>query len=141
MKTLRLLKRESEAYFGSDQVYVEKFIKPARHVETQILSDKFGNHVYLGERDCSLQRRNQKLIEESPPIWLSEFGQEKLKEATLQIANISNYVNAGTVEFLADADENFYFLEMNTRLQVEHTVTEMRYGIDIVKEQNKDSSW
>ena len=133
-ENFEIVKRESEAYFGSDQVYVEKFIKPARHVETQILSDKFGNHVYLGERDCSLQRRNQKLIEESPPIWLSDYGKEKLKEATMKIAEISNYVNAGTVEFLADADENFYFLEMNTRLQVEHTVTEMRYGIDIVKE-------
>ena len=132
-----IVKRESEAYFGSDQIYVEKFIKPARHVETQILSDKYGNHVYLGERDCSLQRRNQKLIEESPPVWLSEFGKEELKKATLMIANSSNYVNAGTVEFLADNDENFYFLEMNTRLQVEHTVTEMRYGIDLVKEQIK----
>ena len=132
-----IVKRESEAYFGSDQIYVEKFIKPARHVETQILSDKYGNHVYLGERDCSLQRRNQKLIEESPPIWLSEFGKEELKKATLMIAKSSNYINAGTVEFLADNDENFYFLEMNTRLQVEHTVTEMRYGIDLVKEQIK----
>ena len=132
-----IVKRESEAYFGSDQIYVEKFIKPARHVETQILSDKYGNHVYLGERDCSLQRRNQKLIEESPPVWLSEFGKEELKKATLMIAKSSNYVNAGTLEFLADNDENFYFLEMNTRLQVEHTVTEMRYGIDLVKEQIK----
>ena len=132
-----IVKRESEAYFGSDQIYVEKFIKPARHVETQILSDKYGNHVYLGERDCSLQRRNQKLIEESPPVWLSEFGKEELKKSTLMIAESSNYVNAGTVEFLADNDENFYFLEMNTRLQVEHTVTEMRYGIDLVKEQIK----
>jgi len=132
-----IVKRESEAYFGSDQIYVEKFIKPARHVETQVLSDKYGNHVYLGERDCSLQRRNQKLIEESPPVWLSEFGKEELKKATLKIAESSNYVNAGTVEFLADNDENFYFLEMNTRLQVEHTVTEMRYGIDLVKEQIK----
>ena len=132
-----IVKRESEAYFGSDQIYVEKFIKPARHVETQILSDNYGNHVYLGERDCSLQRRNQKLIEESPPVWLSQFGKEELKKATLMIAKSSNYVNAGTVEFLADNDENFYFLEMNTRLQVEHTVTEMRYGIDLVKEQIK----
>ena len=132
-----IVKRESEAYFGSDQIYVEKFIKPARHVETQILSDNYGNHVYLGERDCSLQRRIQKLIEESPPVWLSEFGKEELKKATLMIAKSSNYVNAGTVEFLADNDENFYFLEMNTRLQVEHTVTEMRYGIDLVKEQIK----
>ena len=92
-----------------NQIYVEKFIKPARHVETQILSDKYGNHVYLGERDCSLQRRNQKLIEESPPVWLSEFGKEELKKATLMIAKSSNYINAGTVEFLADNDENFYF--------------------------------
>ena len=136
-ENFEIVKRESEAYFGSDQIYVEKFVKPARHVETQILSDKYGNHVYLGERDCSLQRRNQKLIEESPPVWLSEFGREELKKATIKIAESSNYVNAGTVEFLADNDENFYFLEMNTRLQVEHTVTEMRYGIDLVKEQIK----
>ena len=136
-ENFEIVKRESEAYFGSDQIYVEKFIKPARHVETQILSDKYGNHIYLGERDCSLQRRNQKLIEESPPTWLSDFGQEELKKATIKIAESSNYINAGTVEFLADNDENFYFLEMNTRLQVEHTVTEMRYGIDLVKEQIK----
>ena len=136
-ENFEIVKRESEAYFGSDQIYIEKFIKPARHVETQILSDKYGNHVYLGERDCSLQRRNQKLIEESPPIWLSDFGREELKKATIKIAESSNYINAGTIEFLADNDENFYFLEMNTRLQVEHTVTEMRYGIDLVKEQIK----
>ena len=136
-ENFEIVKRESEAYFGSDQIYIEKFIKPARHVETQILSDKYGNHIYLGERDCSLQRRNQKLIEESPPIWLSDFGREELKKATIKIAESSNYINAGTVEFLADNDENFYFLEMNTRLQVEHTVTEMRYGIDLVKEQIK----
>ena len=137
IENFEIVKRESEAYFGSDQIYVEKFIKPARHIETQILSDKYGNTLYLGERDCSLQRRNQKLIEESPPEWLSDFGREKLKEYTLKIASNSDYINAGTVEFLADSDENFYFLEMNTRLQVEHTVTEMRYGIDLVKEQIK----
>ncbi len=137
LDNFEIVKRESEAYFGSGQIYVEKFIKPARHVETQILSDKYGNHIYLGERDCSLQRRNQKLIEESPPVWLSEYGREQLENATMRIAEISDYVNAGTIEFLADTDENFYFLEMNTRLQVEHTVTEMRYGIDIVKEQIK----
>ena len=137
LDNFEIVKRESEAYFGSSQIYVEKFIKPARHVETQILSDKYGNHIYLGERDCSLQRRNQKLIEESPPVWLSDYGREQLKKASMRIAKISNYVNAGTIEFLADTDENFYFLEMNTRLQVEHTVTEMRYGIDIVKEQIK----
>ena len=137
LENFDIVKRESEAYFGSDQIYVEKFIKPARHVETQILADKYGNVLYLGERDCSLQRRNQKLIEESPPEWLSEYGREKLKEFTLKIASNSEYVNAGTVEFLADSDENFYFLEMNTRLQVEHTVTEMRYGLDLVKEQIK----
>ena len=137
LENFDIVKRESEAYFGSDQIYVEKFIKPARHVETQILADKYGNILYLGERDCSLQRRNQKLIEESPPEWLSEYGREKLKEFTLKIASNADYVNAGTVEFLADSDENFYFLEMNTRLQVEHTVTEMRYGLDLVKEQIK----
>ena len=137
IENFEIVKRESEAYFGSDQIYVEKFIKPARHIETQILSDKYGNTLYLGERDCSLQRRNQKLIEESPPEWLSDYGRERVKEYTLKIASNSNYINAGTVEFLADSDENFYFLEMNTRLQVEHTVTEMRYGIDLVKEQIK----
>ncbi len=139
IENFEIVKRESQAYFGSDQVYVEKFIKPARHIETQILADKFGNIQYLGERDCSLQRRNQKLIEESPPLWITDFGREKLKEYSLKIASTSKYVNAGTIEFLADKDENFYFLEMNTRLQVEHTVTEMRYGIDLVKEQIKIS--
>ena len=103
LENFDIVKRESEAYFGSDQIYVEKFIKPARHVETQILADKYGNILYLGERDCSLQRRNQKLIEESPPEWLSEYGREKLKEFTLKIASNSDYVNAGTVEFLADS--------------------------------------
>jgi len=132
-----IVRRESEAYFGSDDIYIEKFIKNAKHVETQILSDQHGNHVFLGERDCSTQRRNQKLVEESPAFWISEEGREKLKEQTLTIAKESKYINAGTVEFLADGEENFYFLEMNTRLQVEHTVTEMRYGIDIVKEQIK----
>jgi len=132
-----IVRRESEAYFGSDDIYVEKFIKNAKHVETQILSDQHGNHVFLGERDCSTQRRNQKLIEESPAYWISDEGREELKKQTLKIAEESKYINAGTVEFLADEEENFYFLEMNTRLQVEHTITEMRYGIDIVKEQIK----
>jgi len=132
-----VVKRESEAYFGSDEIYVEKFIKNAKHVETQILSDQHGNHIFLGERDCSTQRRNQKLIEESPAFWLSQAGRDRLEEKTIKIAKECNYMNAGTIEFLADQDENFYFLEMNTRLQVEHTVTEMRYGLDIVKEQIK----
>ena len=94
IENFEIVKRESEAYFGSDQIYVEKFIKPARHIETQILSDKYGNTLYLGERDCSLQRRNQKLIEESPPEWLSDYGRERLKEYTLKIASNSNYINA-----------------------------------------------
>ena len=132
-----VVKRESEAYFGSDDIYVEKFIHNAKHVETQLLSDQHGNHIFLGERDCSTQRRNQKLVEESPAFWISDEGREKLKEHTLKIAEESKYINAGTIEFLADEKEEFYFLEMNTRLQVEHTVTEMRYGIDIVKEQIK----
>jgi len=132
-----IVRRESEAYFGSNDIYIEKFIRNAKHVETQLLSDQHGNHIFLGERDCSTQRRNQKLIEESPAFWISEEARENLKEQTLKIAEESKYINAGTVEFLADEEENFYFLEMNTRLQVEHTVTEMRYGIDIVKEQIK----
>ena len=132
-----IVRRESEAYFGSNDIYVEKFIKNAKHVETQLLSDQHGNHVFLGERDCSTQRRNQKLIEESPAFWISEEARENLKKQTLKIAEESKYINAGTVEFLADEKGNFYFLEMNTRLQVEHTVTEMRYGIDLVKEQIK----
>ena len=132
-----IVRRESEAYFGSNEIYVEKFIKNAKHVETQLLSDQHGNHVFLGERDCSTQRRNQKLVEESPAFWISEEARQNLKKQTLKIAEESEYTNAGTVEFLADEEENFYFLEMNTRLQVEHTVTEMRYGIDIVKEQIK----
>ena len=132
-----IVRRESEAYFGSNDIYIEKFIRNAKHVETQLLSDQHGNHIFLGERDCSTQRRNQKLIEESPAFWISEEARENLKKQTLKIAEESKYINAGTVEFLADEEENFYFLEMNTRLQVEHTVTEMRYGIDIVKEQIK----
>jgi acetyl-CoA carboxylase biotin carboxylase subunit len=126
---------EAAAAFGSSEIYCEKFIEEARHVEVQILGDSHGTRVHLGERDCSVQRRHQKLIEESPAPTLPAATRTGLREAALTVAAAVNYVNAGTVEFLVDPDGNFYFIEMNTRIQVEHPVTEMITGIDIVREQ------
>ena len=128
-------KSESKASFGDDKVYVEKYIVNPRHIEIQILADKFGNIIHLGERDCSIQRKNQKILEESPSPRLDKSLRKELGEISVKIAEISNYINAGTVEFIVDEDGKFYFLEMNTRLQVEHTITEMVTGIDLVKEQ------
>ncbi len=126
---------EAEAAFKDATVYLEKFIVRPRHIEIQILADKQGNFVYLGERECSIQRRNQKVIEECPsPLNDSEL-RAKMGEAAVRIAREVGYYNAGTMEFLVDADRNFYFLEMNTRLQVEHPVTEMVTGVDLVREQ------
>lgn len=129
-------KNEVAAAFGDPNVYIEKFIPRARHVEVQIIGDNHGNVIHLGERDCSTQRRYQKLIEEAPAIGLKEETRQKLHEAALRLAREINYSSAGTMEFLVDVDtEEFYFIEMNTRLQVEHPVTEMVTSTDIVKEQ------
>lgn len=128
-------KQEALQFFGNDDVYIEKFIENPRHVEIQILADEHGNVVHLGERDCSCQRRNQKVLEESPsPIMTPEL-REKMGDAAVRAAKACGYHNAGTVEFLVDKDRNFYFMEMNARIQVEHPVTEMVTGIDLIKEQ------
>lgn len=126
---------EAEAGFGRADVYIEKIIVEPRHVEVQIFSDSHGNYVYLGERDCSVQRRHQKLIEEAPSPVVSPEMRKKMGEDAVKIAKAAGYVNAGTIEFLVDKDLNYYFMEMNTRIQVEHTVTECVTGIDLVKEQ------
>jgi acetyl-CoA carboxylase biotin carboxylase subunit len=126
---------EAGAAFGNSEIYCEQFVEGARHVEVQVLGDRNGMRVHLGERDCSVQRRHQKLIEESPAPYLRPETCTGLDRAALTVAGAVNYVNAGTVEFLVDADENFYFIEMNTRIQVEHPVTELITGIDLVAEQ------
>ena len=126
---------EAGAAFGSSEVYCEKFIQNARHVEVQVLGDRNGIRVHLGERDCSVQRRHQKLLEESPPPLLAERTRDGLRKAALTVAAAVNYVSAGTVEFLVDEQGDFYFIEMNTRIQVEHPVTELVTGIDLVREQ------
>lgn len=126
---------EAEAAFGNRDIYIEKYLKEPRHIEVQIIADGRGNIVHLGERDCSVQRRHQKLIEESPAPGFNSKLRRKIGDAAIKAAKAFKYENAGTIEFLVDQDENFYFMEMNTRLQVEHPVTEMVTGIDIVKEQ------
>lgn len=131
---------EAEAAFGDGSVYLEKAMSPVRHVEFQVLGDHRGQVIHLGERECSLQRRHQKLVEEAPSIALDEELRSKMGETAVKIAKAANYVNAGTLEFLVDKDSNYYFLEMNTRLQVEHPVTELVTGIDIVKEQLRIAS-
>jgi acetyl-CoA carboxylase, biotin carboxylase subunit len=131
---------EAEAAFGDGTVYLEKIVENARHVEFQILADARGNVIHLGERECSIQRRHQKLVEESPSVALDDKLREKMGKAAVAAAKAANYVNAGTIEFLLDKDRNFYFLEMNTRLQVEHPITELVTGTDIVKEQLRIAS-
>ncbi len=134
-EALSAAKQEAIQFFGNGDVYIEKFIVNPRHVEIQIIADEHGNAVHLGERDCSCQRRNQKVLEESPsPVMTPEL-REKMGQAALRAAKVYGYYNAGTVEFLVDKDKNFYFMEMNARIQVEHPVTEMVTGVDLIKEQ------
>jgi acetyl-CoA carboxylase biotin carboxylase subunit len=130
-----MAKTEAEAAFGNGDVYIEKIIIEPRHIEYQILGDTYGNIVHLGERDCSIQRRNQKLIEESPSPAVAPALRRSMGEAAVKGARAAGYVSAGTVEFLLDARGDFYFMEMNTRIQVEHPVTELVTGVDLVKEQ------
>jgi len=133
--SLRLTRGEARAAFGNDEIYVEKYISKPRHIEIQILADTHGNCVYLGERECSIQRRHQKVIEETPSVIVTPDMRKQMGEAAVRIAQAVGYTSAGTIEFIVDQKRNFYFLEMNTRLQVEHPVTELVTGIDIVKEQ------
>ncbi|MGN0699195.1 MAG: acetyl-CoA carboxylase biotin carboxylase subunit [Ruminiclostridium sp.] len=128
-------KQEAKQFFANDDIYIEKFIVNPRHVEIQLLADEHGNVIYLGERDCSLQRRNQKVLEESPSPIMTEDLRKRMGEAAVRAAKACGYANAGTVEFLVDKDLNFYFMEMNARIQVEHPVTEMVTGVDLVKAQ------
>ena len=134
-KNYALVKQEAKTAFNDDELYIEKFIENPRHVEIQILADEHGNVIHLGERDCSIQRKNQKVIEETPSTAIDEKLRNKMGEAAIKTAKASGYTSCGTVEFLVDKDKNFYFMEMNTRIQVEHPITEMRTGIDIVKAQ------
>ncbi len=134
VSSIRLARSEAKSAFGDDSLYIEKYIENPRHVEMQILIDKHGNGIWLGERECSIQRRHQKVIEETPSVIMDEDLRRRMGEAALKVAFASGYYSAGTVEFLVDKNRNFYFLEVNTRLQVEHPVTEMVTGIDIVKE-------
>ncbi len=126
---------EALSAFGSDEVYIEKFIVNPKHIEVQILADSHGNYFHLFERECSVQRRHQKVIEESPSSFVDEETRRRITDAAIDAAKACNYVNAGTIEFLMDKNRDFYFLEMNTRLQVEHPVTELITGVDLVKEQ------
>jgi len=132
--------QEAEAAFGKADVYIEKYIERPRHVEVQILGDKYGHIIHLGERDCTIQRRHQKLIEEAPSPAINSKLRKKIGEMAIKAAKACDYINAGTVEFLLDRYGNFYFLEVNTRIQVEHPVSETVTGIDLVKEQIKISS-
>lgn len=127
--------RESVQAFGDDTMYIEKYVKNPKHIEFQIIADKFGNVVQLGERDCSIQRNHQKVIEESPCAVLTPELRERMGQEAVRAAKAAGYENAGTIEFLLDEDRSFYFIEMNTRIQVEHPVTEMVSGVDLIKEQ------
>jgi acetyl-CoA carboxylase biotin carboxylase subunit len=134
-ESLTISKVEAMAAFGNPELYIEKYLMRPRHIEFQILADDFGNYIHLGERECSIQRNYQKLIEESPSIIMDEELRKKMSDAAIRIMRSVNYVNAGTVEFLVDEDRNFYFNEANSRLQVEHPVTEMVTGVDLCRQQ------
>ncbi len=139
-KSYDLVKQEAKISFGDDSIYLEKFIENPRHVEIQILADEHGNCIHLGERDCSIQRRNQKIIEETPSMAISGKTRKKMGQIAVKAVKEIGYTNAGTIEFLVDKNQDFYFMEMNTRVQVEHPITEMITGIDIIKEQIKIAS-
>ena len=132
---IKLAQSEAKSAFGDDAVFIEKYVGAPRHIEIQVLGDNYGNIVYLFERECSIQRRHQKLVEEAPSSILTPAIRKQMGEAAVNVAKAANYTGAGTVEFLVDEDLNFYFLEMNTRLQVEHPVTEQIVGLDLVREQ------
>ncbi|MER3461268.1 MAG: acetyl-CoA carboxylase biotin carboxylase subunit, partial [candidate division GAL15 bacterium] len=134
-RALQTAQQEARSAFGSGELYLEKYLREPRHVEVQVLADSRGNAVHLGHRECSIQRRHQKLLEEAPAPGLSPRLQAQLYRAALRLVQAIGYVNAGTVEFLVDRQDNFYFLEMNTRIQVEHPVTEAITGLDLVAEQ------
>jgi propionyl-CoA carboxylase alpha chain len=136
----RAAQSESRSAFGDDRVYLEKYLENPRHIEFQILADEQGNILHLGERECTIQRRHQKVIEETPSVIMDEALRTRMGETAVNAAKVCGYRNAGTVEFLVDRDRNFYFLEMNTRLQVEHPITEMRTGLDLVAHQIKIAS-
>jgi acetyl-CoA carboxylase, biotin carboxylase subunit len=136
LTSISILKQESKLAFGDDTLFLEKYIENPRHIEVQILADKHGNVIHLGERDCTIQRRFQKIVEESPSPVLSEMTRNEICEAAVKLAKYVNYDSVGTVEFLYDLDtQKFYFMEMNTRIQVEHPVTEQRCGVDLIAEQ------
>lgn len=133
-------KSEAMACFGDDRIYIEKYIENPRHIEFQIIADEYGNIIHLGERECSLQKNNQKVLEEAPSTFLNKELREKMGKVAIDAAKAVNYKNVGTIEFLVDKNQNFYFMEMNTRIQVEHPITEMITDVDIVKEQLKIAS-
>ena len=135
-----IVKQEAKVSFNDDSLYIEKYIENPRHVEIQVLADEHGNCIHLGERDCSIQRRNQKILEETPSAIIDENTRNKMGEVAVKAVKEIGYTNAGTIEFLVDKNKDFYFMEMNTRVQVEHPVTEMVTGIDIIKEQIKIAS-
>ena len=139
-KEYDIVKQEAKVSFNDDSLYIEKFVENPRHVEIQVLADEHGNCIHLGERDCSVQRRNQKVLEETPSALLNEETRNKMGEVAVKAVKEIGYTNAGTIEFLVDKNQDFYFMEMNTRVQVEHPVTEMVTGLDIIKEQIKVAS-
>lgn len=139
-KSYDIVKQEAKISFGDDSIYLEKFIENPRHVEIQILADEYGNCIHLGERDCSIQRRNQKIIEETPSMAINDKTRKKMGQIAVKAVKEIGYTNVGTIEFLVDKNQDFYFMEMNTRVQVEHPITEMVTGIDIIKEQIKIAS-
>ncbi|NMA50510.1 MAG: acetyl-CoA carboxylase biotin carboxylase subunit [Mollicutes bacterium] len=139
-QAFNIVKQESKISFNDDEIYIEKYIENPRHIEIQIIADEYGNIIHLGERDCSIQRKNQKIIEETPSTIVDDKLREKMGKCAVKIAGLVGYTSLGTVEFLVDKDKNFYFMEMNTRIQVEHPITEERTGIDLVKEQIRISA-